>query len=172
MLRLVIAGIAAAFAASTTHAWAHVGLQPDNGTAGSVLETVLVIPHGCGAAATTAVRVKIPPGVSAVEAQVKPGWTVQVKTRSPQPTGRDGKEPNGVEVDEVEWHGGTLPPDAPETFGFRMRLPDLPGLTLFLPTVQECGPVAERWIDVPTAGQRYETLRNPAPRIRLVPKSP
>jgi uncharacterized protein YcnI len=52
-----------------------------------------------------------------------------------------------------------------------MKLPDRPGATLYFPVVQECREGVHRWIEIPAKGKRAEDLEEPAPALRLTPKS-
>ncbi|RVA65424.1 DUF1775 domain-containing protein, partial [Mesorhizobium sp. M7A.F.Ca.CA.001.08.2.1] len=48
---------------------------------------------------------------------------------------------------------------------------DLPvGQKLYFPVVQECDGAADRWIEIPAAGQDEDALESPAPGIKLLPK--
>jgi uncharacterized protein YcnI len=53
-----------------------------------------------------------------------------------------------------------------------MKLPEVAGQTLYFPVVQECQQGTHRWIEIPAAGQRWNDLREPAPFVKLTPKSP
>jgi uncharacterized protein YcnI len=44
------------------------------------------------------------------------------------------------------------------------------GQKLYFPVVQECDGTADRWIEIPAAGQDEDALENPAPGIKLLPK--
>jgi uncharacterized protein YcnI len=169
--KLMLAAVTAAAASSA--ASAHVTVQPNEATAGSYFQTAFVVSHGCEAKPTVALRVKVPQGVISVKPQMKPGWTVDVKMRkldAPQP-GLHGKTISEV-VDEVSWRGGPLPDNLYDTFGLMMKLPDTPNGNLYFPVVQECDGGVHRWIEIPPAGQNRDNLREPAPLLRLKPKSP
>lgn len=163
---------AATLAAASSAASAHVTVQPNEAVTGSYFQLAFVVPHGCDGKATVALRVKVPDGVTSVKPQMKPGWNVEIKTRkldAPQP-GLHGKTISEV-VDEVSWRGGPLPDNLYDTFGLMMKLPDTPGGTLYFPVVQECEQGVHRWIEIPAAGQNRDDLREPAPLVRLKPKS-
>lgn len=154
-------------------ALAHVTLQPNEAVAGNYFTTSLSVPHGCDGTGTVAVRVKIPDGVLSVKPQMKPGWTVDIKTRK-----IEGEQPKlhgktiTETVDEVAWRGGPLPDNLYDTFGLVMKLPDAAGKTLYFPVVQECEKGVHRWIELPAAGQAGDALKEPAPGLRLKPKAP
>lgn len=175
-MRAQLAWSAAAFAVAAlggAPALAHVSLQPSEAVAGNYFQTSLSVPHGCDGTGTVAVRVKIPDGVLSVKPQMKPGWTVDIKTRK-----IEGEQPTlhgktiAETVDEVSWRGGPLPDNLYDTFGLVMKLPDAAGKTLYFPVVQECEKGVHRWIELPTAGQATDALKEPAPGLRLKPKAP
>ncbi|MGP9810959.1 YcnI family protein [Rhodopseudomonas sp. NSM] len=163
----------AAVAAIGGPAVAHVSLQPNEAAAGNYFQTALRVPHGCDGTATLAVRVKIPDGVLSVKPQMKPGWSIEIKTRK-----IEGEQPKlhgktiTETVDEVAWRGGPLPDAFYDTFGLVMKLPDAAGKTLYFPVVQECENGVHRWIEIPAAGQKPDALKEPAPTLRLKPKAP
>ncbi|QPC90824.1 YcnI family protein [Mesorhizobium sp. INR15] len=156
----------------TSSAFAHITLETQEAPVGANYKAVLRVPHGCDGKATTAVRVQIPEGVIAVKPMPKAGWTLQTKKgkydKSYQLYGQavtDG-------VKEVDWSGGSLPDEFYDEFVFRVMLTEgLPvGQKLYFPVVQECDGAADRWIEIPAAGQDEDALENPAPGIKLLPK--
>ena len=162
----------ALLALGTSAAFAHITFETQEAAVGSTYKAVLRVPHGCDGKATTAVRVQIPEGVIAVKPMPKPGWTLQTKKgkydKSYQLYGQavtDG-------VKEVDWSGGSLPDEFYDEFVFRATLTaDLPvGQKLYFPVVQECDGAADRWIEIPAAGQDEDALESPAPGIKLLPK--
>jgi periplasmic copper chaperone A len=172
MRKLAECLVVAAVAAASSGASAHVVAQPDEAAAGSYFQTAFVVSHGCDGKATVAVRLKVPEGVTSVKPQMKPGWNVEVKMRkldAPQP-GLHGKTISEV-ADEVSWRGGPLPDNLYDTFGLRMKLPDRSG-NVYFPIVQECEQGVHRWIEIPAAGRGKDDLHEPAPLVRLKPKSP
>jgi uncharacterized protein YcnI len=166
----------AAFAAAVLSggvALAHVTMQPNQAVAGGYFQTTFNVPHGCDGSPTVAIRIKLPDGVLSVKPQMKPGWTVDIKTRKlegelPKLHGKTITET----VDEVSWRGGPLPDNLYDSFGLIMKLPDTAGKTLYFPVVQECEKGVNRWIEIPAAGQRPGDLHEPAPALRLTPKAP
>lgn len=169
-LRALITGAVGALAAVSAHA--HVTARPAEGVAGSYFEMKLNVPHGCGTSPTVAIRVKIPGSVTAVKPQMKPGWKVDITTRKlRQPIkGERGQTITEI-VDEVAWRGGPLPDHLFDNFGLIMKLPDAAGETLHFPVVQECQKGSNRWIEIPTAGQRRGERASPAPSVRLIPEA-
>jgi uncharacterized protein YcnI len=152
---------------------AHVTIQPNEGIAGGYLQASFSAAHGCDGSPTVAVRVKVPDGVISVKPQMKPGWNVEIKLRKIEGTlpVLHGKTITET-VDEVAWRGGPLPDNLYDTFGLLMKLPDTPGKLLHFPVVQECEKGVHRWIEIPAAGQNRDDLREPAPALRLKPKTP
>jgi uncharacterized protein YcnI len=162
---LALAAVLLAFAGV---AQAHVTANPDEGVAGRYFQTSFRVSHGCGESPTVAVRVKIPEGVIQVKPQVKSGWTVEIKKRTlPQPIDAGHGVKIAETVDEVAWRGGPLPNAFYDEFGLIMKLPDGAGKTLWFPVVQECQQGAHRWIEIPDQGQSWDSLREPAPFVKL-----
>lgn len=168
---VVVATLVAAMSCGA--AFAHVTIDPTEAVAGGYARAAFSVSHGCDGSATVAVRIKIPDGVLSVKPQMKPGWTVEIKTRK-----LDGELPSlhgktiTETVDEVAWRGGPLPENLYDTFGLSMKLPDAAGRTAYFPVVQECEKGVHRWIEIPATGQKPDDLREPAPALRLKPKAP
>ena len=171
-IRLSAASIACAWLVAGA-ASAHVTIAPAEGAAGAMVEGRFSVAHGCDAAATVAVRVRIPEGVSAVKPQMKAGWRVEVKKRKlAQPFKAEHGRVIAETVEEVDWIGGPLPDHLYDDFGIRMRLPDAGSRILYFPVVQECEKGVNRWIEIPTGEQRSGDLRAPAPAMTITPKVP
>jgi periplasmic copper chaperone A len=162
----VLAGLAAAPAA------AHVTLDLAEAPADSYVRVAVRVPHGCSGAATTGLRLQIPPGLRGVKPAPKPGWTLvtmpgEVGGVAAGPAGEHGGE--GPAIKEVAWRGGPLPDDRFDEFLLLFRTPPAPGETLWFPLVQECeGGAVARWIERPQPGQPRPA--RPAWALRLVPK--
>lgn len=173
-LRLWIGSTIAATAAvvSCNAAQAHVTVQPADAPADSYAHLVFTVPHGCSGSATTAVRIKLPDGILSAKPQMKPNWSVEIKSRKLEAPvqGPHGKSITDV-VDEVAWRGGPLPDNLYDTFGLIVRLPEKAEQNLYFPVVQECEQGVERWIEIPSAGLDSEKLRAPAPVVRLKTKT-
>ncbi len=160
--------IAALTAAATTPALAHVNLEPAQAAANTTVQVGFRIGHGCGTSPTTAVKIRIPAGVTAVQPQPKAGWTLTViRAQAPASAAPAPDQPATAPVAEVHWTGGTLPVEFYDTFFLRMRLPAAPNTTVYFPVVQECVTGVHRWIDVPQAGQPEPA--EPPPGLRLTP---
>lgn len=160
--------------AGTLGATAHVSLDVKEAAVGSTYKATFRVPHGCEGKPTNVVRVQIPDGVIAVKPQPKAGWTLE-KVR-----GDYGKTydyygtPTSEGVKEVVWSGGNLGDDEYDEFVLRGFLTtDLKaGEMLHFAVVQECPEgLAERWIEVPAAGQSADDLEMPAPGLKLLEKT-
>src|SRR3954470_12832250 len=77
--RLLCAAVMTAISGAAS---AHVTVQPREAAAGSYFQMAFVVPHGCDGTATVAIRVKMPDGLTSVRPKMKPGWTVEIKTRN------------------------------------------------------------------------------------------
>lgn len=156
----------------TGAAFAHVTLETQEAPVGSTYKAVLRVPHGCEGKATTAVRVQIPEGVISVKPMPKPGWTLQAKQGRYEKSYQLHGQAVTSGAKQIDWSGGSLPDEFYDEFVFRGTLAaDLPvGQTLYFPVVQECEGAAERWIEIPAAGQDADALEYPAPGLKLAPK--
>jgi len=156
----------------TGAALAHITLETREAAVGANYKAVLRVPHGCDGKPTNVVRIKIPEGVIAVKPMPKPGWTLETTKGKYAGTYDNHGTPTSEGVLEVVWSGGSLSDEHYDEFVLRGMLTEgLPvGETLYFPVVQECGDVAERWIEVPAAGQDGHDLAFPAPGVKLLPK--
>ncbi|OJU91553.1 MAG: hypothetical protein BGO13_06880 [Burkholderiales bacterium 66-5] len=157
----------AGLAAGAAHA--HVGLQAAQASVGAGYKAVLTVPHGCKGSATVRLSVQIPDGVIAVKPQIKPGWTIETtQGKYARPYTFHGNQVSeGVRT--ITWSGGSLPDAYYDEFAFSSQIASTltPGSTLAFPTVQTCEHGVERWIELPSAGQKHP--EKPAPVITLLP---
>jgi uncharacterized protein YcnI len=163
---------AAAGVLFSSSAFGHITLETSQATADSYYKLVLKVPHGCAGSPTVRLRVRIPDGVTGVKLQPKPGWKhAAIKGKLPVPfdDGHGNKITEGVR--EASWSGGRLLDDEYDEFAMQVKLPDKPGAVLYFPVVQECVKGVTRWIEIPEAGKKREELKEPAPSLRLMPKS-
>lgn len=170
MFRLMFA---AALAAITTPALAHITLEQREAPVGGSYKAVLKVPHGCKGSPTTAIRVKIPDGMIAVKPMPKPGWTISTTRGKYQKTYEhfhNAKLSEGVV--EIGWSGGSLSDEHYDEFVFQgFFAADLkPDTTLYFPVVQECAQGIHRWIEIPAAGKTGGDLEQPAPDLKLLPR--
>lgn len=153
VLRTLIIG-AAAIATLPSAASAHVVADPNSASTGAYQAVVFRVGHGCGnQAATTALRIEIPPEMASARPQPKPGWTLEIERQ-------DGK------VTALTWRG-ELPDDQFDEFAVLFKLPDQPA-TLYFPIVQSCGAEQSQWTEIPAPGERAS---HPAPSLTITPKA-
>jgi len=145
---------------------AHVSLHPNVLPAGSFPTVYIRVPNETDNARTVKVDVQIPPGFTAFDPQVVPGWSVKlVKTKLAKPIKTDDGEVT-EEVSEAIFtadKGGGTPAGYIENFPVAFAVPDKSGQTLTFKTVQTYsnGQVV-RWIGSPDADQ-------PAPTVNIGP---
>lgn len=130
---------------------AHVVVLPATAPPGSAPTLRFVVGHGCSGAATTALRVEFPSGLSGVTPQAKAGWTLDVERR-------------GRRVTAATWRG-ELAAHQSDSFEAAIEAPAKPGRLEF-PAVQTCGDQSVRWGD-PTLGGGPKPA-HPAPSLTLV----
>jgi uncharacterized protein YcnI len=138
-------------AATYGAASAHVAAIPAEARAGAYQAFRFQVGHGCGEAATTALRIELPEGLGAARPQPKPGWSLSV-TRE------------GDRLVAVTWTG-RLPADQFDDFALLVRTPVKSG-PIYFPAVQTCGRASQQWIQVPEPGHT-EPLSRPAPRVTI-----
>ena len=168
MTKLLLAAALAVGSASV--AQAHVTFESAEAPVGSTWKAVLRVPHGCEGEATLKVRVQIPEGVIAVKPMPKAGWTLEtVEGKYAQSYDYYGT-PMTEGVTEIVWTGD-LPDAFYDEFVFRAMVTSglEAGSDLHFPVVQECASGAERWIEIPAAGQDPDALEFPAPGVKLLP---
>lgn len=170
--KLTVAAAVSALASSS--AFAHVTLETGEAALGSTYKAVFRVPHGCEGAPTIAVRVQIPEGVISVKPMPKSGWTLEkIKGKYAKTYDYYGT-PMSEGVKEIVWKGGSLADDEYDEFILRGSLAGdfKVGETLYFPVVQECPDgKAERWIEIPAAGQSSDDLELPAPGIKILEKT-
>ncbi len=164
---LTLAAIAALYALPVS---AHVTIEQPQAVVGSTAKVTLRVPHGCEGAAMHTFKVLIPDGVTNVKPMPKAGWSLAtVKAKLDKPLAGDHGASITEVVHEVVWSGGNLPDDQYDEFVLRGAMPASAG-TIYFAAVQECAKSAERWIEIPAAGQSSGDLKMPAPRLQIVPK--
>ncbi len=176
-----IAGVATAttlLLAVAVPASAHVDITDGDAVigGGSGTEISIRVPHGCDGAATTALEVQIPAGVTSVKPKLMAGWAIDVVSAPPvlpsmapdaSFTDEQMDAMTAPVVSSIKWSGGTLPDSEYADFQLRAVFPETPG-TIALPAVQYCGDTQVAWIEIPAAGQDPETLEHPAPTVTVV----
>ncbi|HQS09430.1 MAG TPA: DUF1775 domain-containing protein [Xanthobacteraceae bacterium] len=161
-------GLAAAllvtFASPT---FAHVTLAEGQATSGTSYKGVLKVPHGCGEAATTAIKVGIPEGVVSVKPQPKAGWTLALE-KGPYEKSYDVMHGKAVKegVKTITWSGGNLPNAYYDEFVFIAYLaPQAQATTLYFPVLQSCEGASTDWAQIPQQGGPRPEY--PAPALKL-----
>lgn len=161
---------AALVVASTVTAFAHATFEAATAPVKSTYKAVLRVPHGCEGSPTLKVRVQIPEGFIAVKPMPKAGWTLETVKGKYKNTYKYFGSDLSEGVTEIVWTGKLLDEHYDE-FVFRGRFADTleADTVVYFPTVQECEVGAERWIEIPAAGQDPHALPSPAPGVKLVP---
>lgn len=120
-----------ALLAGTACAGAHVTLAVPDAKTSSRFVASFRIGHGCSGAATTALRIDIPPGIASARPLALAGWTLAL-------------EHQGERVSAVTWSGGEIPAEAYGEFSLLVKTPDAPA-TIAFPVTQSCGKTVEHW---------------------------
>ena len=99
-------------------------------------EITIRVPHGCDGAATTALEVQIPAGVTSVKPKLLAGWTIDVTSTAPvlpsmapdaSFTDEQMDAMNAPIVSSIKWSGGTLPDNEYADFQIDAVFPETPG---------------------------------------------
>ena len=156
---------------SVNSANAHIIIEDMQGRAGYNEMFTLIVPHGCGADPTTAVRLKVPDGVKFVVPYKGDGWDVEItKRKLDKPMAGEGGPVTEV-ADEIIWKGNSLPSEQLGLFRFMVGLPNTPGKVLYFKTIQVCGDKEDRWVDTHDNDEEYWRVwlhETPAPFAVLV----
>lgn len=156
-----------------TPAFAHVTLAVQKASPGESYKAVFRVPHGCGGAATTAIRIRIPEGFIDVKPMPHAGWKLATKTGPYHKSYKVYGATLKSGVTEVDFTGGNLPDAWYDEFVVTGMIAGSfkPGDVLYFPLVQMCGKSAsEHWIEIPKAGQKTGDLKQPAPHLDIVAK--
>jgi uncharacterized protein YcnI len=170
MMKHVIAAAALALLAAASQAAALATFAEREVVQNQTSRLTLRVPHGCGDEATLRVRIQIPEGVISAQPMVKAGWGLETVI-GPYANAHMVHGNTMTEgVREIIW-SGELPDAFYDEFVFRARVTeDVPsGEMLYIPVVQECANGAERWIEIPAAGQSASDLQDPAPGVMVMP---
>jgi copper(I)-binding protein len=134
--------------AAASPAAAHVTLDPAEAQPATYTRLAFRVGHGCGGAATTAIEVALPAGMTVAQPMPKPGWDIAV-------------EP-GI---SIVWRGGPLPGAYYDEFVMMVRTPDRGGEALAFPVTQRCGEAVAAWTQLAVASEARP--RFPAPMLQL-----
>lgn len=144
---------------------AHVSIAPAHAPANTYLRVALQVPHGCAGAATTAIEVTLPEGVTVARPMPKPGWSIAIALRPierPLPTehGLVRQAPAAI-----AWSDGVLADAHYDEFVMQIRTPARSGPLAF-PVIQRCeGGAVHAWTELPT--EATPRPRSPAPTLTL-----
>ncbi|CAN5302706.1 DUF1775 domain-containing protein [soil metagenome] len=142
-----------ALAAAPLVSFAHVALPAGGATVGSDYLAAFKVGHACkGSSSTTALRVQLPEGFSLIEAESRPGWTLQVQGRTVTWTASDTSM--------------ALPGTSAESFKARGHLQSQPG-TLWFKILQTCDQSSSDWSQIPSSAT--DKPAEPAARLDVLP---
>ncbi len=168
---LLVAGAAALVPLAANAHIVITNMNQPAGWEGAVL--TLMIPHGCGAAPTTEVRMQVPENVNMVLPEPKPGWTIKMTKRKLATPKKVGNREITEVQDEVIWSGNSLPGDQAGLFNFVTNFPNKPGERIYFKTIQKCGTADEKWIEtVPADQEIWRTWLQPKPSPFVVLSTP
>jgi len=171
MKSIIQRGLAASLSTMALATHAHITLETREAPAASYYKAVFKVGHGCDGQPTNRIRVQLPAGVGSVKTMLKPGWKTQVVREKLATPVKDNHGNTITDAPkEVIWSGGRLADENYDEFVMQILLPDAAPGDLYFPVVQECVKGVHRWIEIPEAG-RNERLREPAPKLRLLPKA-
>lgn len=165
-----LAVVGAVIGLSAGVASAHVTIAEPEHVAGQYTLLTFGVPHGCDGSPTTQVRIKIPESIPQVTPTVNPNWDVdKVMEKLAEPIdGGHGTTLTERVAEVVYTAHSPLPADLRDVFQLSLQAPDLPGETLYFPTVQICVAGESAWVELPTDAVPESELDLPAPKIRLV----
>jgi periplasmic copper chaperone A len=161
---------------ATQAALAHVTLESPKAIAGEGYKAVLRVGHGCtGGAATTALSVLIPEGVTNAKPMPKAGWAIVVKKmKLAEPLNVYGRTITET-VQEITWTAtskeAAIGDDQYDEFIVRGTLPAKAGV-LWWKTVQSCVNGKNEWVEVPALGTSIKGLKGPAAPLEVMPTTP
>lgn len=186
-LPLAALGLLAALAAPAA---AHVTLDRAELPADSSLRVALRVTHGCGGAATTGLRVTIPPELRGARPMPHAGFSLAIGGAPAGPAAAGDHAGHGASAahaghaaprdhaapaaGEIAWTRGRLDDAFYDEFVLLIRTPAEPGALLRFPVVQECeGGAVARWTEAPGAARGAEGAGpGPAPVARVVARAP
>ncbi|GAA5117366.1 YcnI family protein [Alloalcanivorax gelatiniphagus] len=126
----------------------HVTIAVSTTEAGAVAQVRLEVPHGCVGSATTEIAVRMPPGVSEVDADSTERWAADPR------------------ADSVTFRTDDPLPDAlRDEVVLSLRLPDDVGAVLVFPVVQRCEEGESAWTEVAEDAASGDALELPAPVV-------
>jgi len=172
----------------TGPASAHVTLDRAELPADSSVRVALRVTHGCGGAATTGLRVRIPPELRGARPMPHAGWALAIGGVAAGHGDHAGHgnhtshaehgaaaAPAAPTTGEIAWTGGRLDNAFYDEFVLLVRPPAEPGAVIRFPVVQECeGGAVARWTEAasPAGSRREGGEPGPAPVARIVARAP
>ncbi len=136
---------------------AHVGVSPDELTAGDHGVLTFSFSHGCDGSPTTSLRVTMPEGLASVAPTVDSDWEIAVER------GDDGL------VSAVTYTAATpVPNDLRGAVSMAVGLDDSTPDTLAFPVVQTCVDGSTEWTQLAEDGEDPHELDSPAPVVSVV----
>ncbi len=140
--------LAAAIAALSATAHAHVTVAPGQAAPGTTVAAGFHIGHGCSGQPTTSLKVEIPKEIAMAHPMESRGWTLTIQ----KSWGR---------IKSVTWTVNA-PDVEPDVFEVHVELPKKAG-PVYFPALQTCGQTTVPWNDRPDAAGK--TGPHPAPKI-------
>lgn len=165
-LKLSLALTAILCLALPAAAAAHVTVSPAEAPAGGYATLFFSVPHGCDAAPTNRVTVRMPPQVVSATPGVVAGWNIKTKEgKLPKPVDQDGEKITDA-VRQVIWTGGPLPDGQFQQFPLSVAFAGEEGDLAEFKVLQDCvGGAETAWIQTtPASGEEPE---HPAPTVTL-----
>ena len=170
--KLLLIGV---LSACTCGAFGHVVLDEPAALAGTGYKAALRIGHGCQGAATTSVKVTIPPSFRGAKPQPKAGWVLATKVEKlAKPYESHGRTVTD-DVAEITWTAASkdsaLPDAHFDEFVLRGTLPAEPG-PMWFKVLQTCEKGSWDWSEVPASGTSTKGLKAPAALLDILPGGP
>ncbi|MFB8190217.1 YcnI family protein [Microbacterium sp. NPDC055988] len=151
----VLGGVVLALAVPSM-AGAHVGVSPDELTAGDHGVLTFSFSHGCENSPTTALRITMPEGLASVAPTMDGDWNIAVER------GDDGL------VSAVTYTALTpVPNDLRGAVSMSVGLDESTPETLAFPVVQECVDGKTEWTQLAENGEDPHSLDAPAPVVSV-----
>jgi uncharacterized protein YcnI len=160
--------------AGATAAFGHVVLDQQAALAGTSYRAAFRVGHGCAGSPTTAVTVRIPPGVRGAKPMPMAGWAIAIR-RAPVAPYQDHGRRVTDDVAEVTWTALSPEHQLAEAhygeFVLRATLPAMAG-PLWFGVLQRCVQGEADWSERPASGSSTQGLKYPAALLDVLPAEP